>query len=77
MGSAPQTLSVPPMANPAQTVTFNPHPIFVGAAWALVATHALSGQRDRYRLWDARAPNPSALKTLVRGAEPVTSVSRY
>jgi len=34
------------MANPADKVTFDPKPILVGAAWALVATHALSGQRE-------------------------------
>jgi hypothetical protein len=36
------------MANPADNVTFNPRPILVGAAWALVATHALSGQREQF-----------------------------
>jgi hypothetical protein len=35
------------MANPAAKVTFDPKPILVGAAWALVATHALSGQREQ------------------------------
>ena len=34
------------MANPADKVTFGPKPILVGAAWALVATHALSGQQE-------------------------------
>ena len=35
------------MTNPADEVTFKPKPILVGAAWALVATHALSGQREQ------------------------------
>jgi hypothetical protein len=35
------------MANAADNVTFNPKPILVGAAWALVATHSLSGQQEQ------------------------------
>ena len=34
------------MADPADTVAFNPRPIRLGLAWGLVATHALSGQQE-------------------------------